>query len=388
MGYLKYIIKGINPKNFYYISSLSVKGYLGNRYPTYSNEVHIKAAMDWLCFAQKQNKEGGVSAHYSLFDGWAPSYIETTGYIIPTFFNYAELSKNNIYNQKAVEMADFELRNQLTSGAFPGADSKNIPIVFNTGQVIFGLCRTYEETKEEKYKRAAIKASAWLLSVMDKDGCWRKHEYLDNIHTYNTRTAWALLNVHRITKNQKIKKAAIKNIDWALTQQLDNGWFQNNGFYPQQEPLVHTIAYSIRGILEAGIYLGKKEYISSAKKAAVSLLGTQRTDGSLPGSLGEKWKSSIRWSCLTGNSQMSIIWQKLFIETKDNKFLVAAKKSNSYMKKVQNITSSNKGIRGGIPGAFPIYGWYAPFCFINWGTKFFVDALILESNPERYNKIV
>ncbi len=58
------------------------------------------------------------------------------------------------------------------------------------------------------------------------------------------------------------------------------------------------------------------------------------------------------------------------------------------MKKVQNLTSSNIGIRGGIQGAFPIYGWYAPFCVINWATKFFADALLLELYPEIHIKIV
>ena len=58
------------------------------------------------------------------------------------------------------------------------------------------------------------------------------------------------------------------------------------------------------------------------------------------------------------------------------------------MKKMQNLASLNKAIRGGIPGAFPIYGWYAPFCFINWGAKFFVDALVLELKPQMHKKII
>ena len=259
MRYLKYIIKGLKPKNFYYIYSASLKDSLKKYNPAYPNEVHIKAAMEWLGLAQKQNNDGGVSAMYSLFEGWAPSYIETTGYIIPTFFNYAEISKKKSCREEAIQMADFELRNQLDSGAFPGAGKKDVPIVFNTGQVIFGLCRAYEETKDEKYRKAAEKAAGWLISAMDKDGCWRKNEYLNQVHTYNTRTACSLLCAHKISKNSAYKEAAEKNIKWALTQQLENGWLRNNGFYPEQEPLVHTIAYSISGILEAAIYLRKKK---------------------------------------------------------------------------------------------------------------------------------
>ena len=388
MKYLHYLMKAVNPRRFYYLSSLSVKDFIGKSKSSFDNEVHIKAAMEWLSLAQKQNKDGGVSALYSLFDGWAHSYVETTGYIIPTFFNYADFSKIPSYREEAIQMADFELRNQLPSGAFPGAGKKDTPIVFNTGQVIFGLCRAYEETKEIKYKESAIKASDWLVSVMDDDGCWRKNEYLNNIHTYNTRTAWALLNSYRITGNEEHKKAVEKNIEWALTQQLNNGWFQNNSFYPEQEPLVHTIAYSIRGILEAAIILKKKRYLEAAIKTAVPLVSAQRQDGSLAGSFNKKWESSVSWSCLTGNSQMSIIWQKLFLATKEEKFIQAARKSNNYMKKVQKLDSPNPAIKGAIPGAFPIYGWYAPFCFPNWAAKFFVDALMLELKPEMHLRIV
>lgn len=380
MKYLNYIIKGLKPKNLYYISSVSINDFLKKHYPVDLNELHIKAAMGWLSLAQKQNDDGGASALYSLFEGWAPSYIETTGYIIPTFFNYSEFSKNEAFKKEAIEMADFELKNQLDSGSFPGAGRKDVPIVFNTGQVIFGLCRAYEETKEDKYRRAVEKASDWLVSVMDYDGCWRKNEYLNHIHTYNTRTAWSLLYANKITGNEVYRKAAQKNIEWALTQQLENGWFQNNGFYPEQEPLVHTIAYSIRGILESSIYLRKKSYLEAAIRAATPLIEAQRADGSLPGTFNKEWKSSVKWSCLTGNSQMSIIWQKLSIITKDQKFIDAAKKINAFMKTIQNLKSSNPGIKGGIPGAFPIYGWYAPFCYPNWAVKFFVDALMLEND--------
>ena len=387
MKYLKYLINGIKPRNFYNITSIFLIHALNRRHPTSSNEVHTKSAMEWLSLAQKQNKDGGVSALYSLFNGWDESYVETTGYIIPTFFNYAEASKNSLFREEAIQMAEFELRHQLPSGAFPGQGSKDNPIVFNTGQVIFGLCRAYEETKDEKYRKAAEKAGDWLVSAIDKDGCWRKYEYLNHIHTYNTRTAWSLLYLNKISRNSDYKETARNNIDWALTEQSENGWFKNNGFYPEQEPLLHTIAYSIRGILESAIYLRKKAYLESAIKAAVPLIEAQRIDGSLSGSFNKEWKSSVKWSCLTGNSQMSIIWQKLFIINKDNKFLEAAKKSNSFMKTMQNLTSSNPGIKGGIPGAFPIYGWYAPFCFPNWAAKFFVDALMLEENPKMWDKI-
>lgn len=364
------------------LSKEILKDSLDIKNKTYNNDKHVKAAINWILIAQNANNDGGVAALYSLYEGWHSSYSETTGYIIPTMFNYYKKTREEHIKRSAIRMADWELTKQMPSGAFPGGaiGNKEFPILFNTGQVIFGMVRAFKETKEDKYLKAAVKATDWLVKIQNKNGCWNKFDYLGKIHTYNTRTAWSLLKLHEITKKRAYLKTSTKNIEWALKQQLDNGWFKNNGFYENQEPLTHTIAYTVQGILEAGIYLSNERYIKLAKKSADALLALQREDGSLAGSFNKKWKSSVSWSCLTGNSQTSIIWLRLYQLTKNKKYIIAAKKINNYVKSTQDLTSKNNGIRGGIKGAYPIHGWYAPFCFINWAAKFFIDALMLEDN--------
>ena len=366
----------------FYLSKEILKDSINFKNKIYSNERHVNKAIEWLLTAQNSNKDGGVAALYSLYQGWHVSYSETTGYIIPTMFNYYEKTKNRSIRKNALRMAEWELTKQLPSGAFPGGatGNKEFPIVFNTGQVIFGMVRAYQEIKQQKFKSSAIKAANWLVSIQNKEGCWDKNTYLNRAHTYNTRTAWALLRVHKMTKKEIYKKSAIKNIEWALKQQFDNGWFKNNTFHKNQEPLLHTIAYSIRGILEAGIYLKNKGYINAAKKSADLLMEKQKKDGSLAGSFDQNWNCNVSWSCLTGNSQTAIIWLRLHSLTKNKKYLISAKKINQFVKSTQNIYSRNKGIKGGIKGAYPIYGRYAPFCYINWAAKFFVDALMLEDD--------
>ena len=387
--YLKYFASLITRGSPYCLLKEIVKDSLNFKNKIHSNEMHIKAAVNWLLNAQKANSDGGVSAMYSLYQGWHSSYSETTGYIVPTMFNYYHKAKDEKIKESSIRMSKWELTKQLKEGAFPGGEKngKELPIVFNTGQVIFGMARAYYETKDEKYKNAAIKAANWLVRIQNKNGCWDKYTYLNQVHTYNTRTAWALLRTHEITKNIKYKKAAIKNIEWALKQQQENGWFKHNAFYEKQEPLLHTIAYSISGILEAGIYLKNQRYITAAKRAADSLLKKHRKDSSLPGSFDKNWKSHVSWSCLTGNSQTSIIWLRLYYLTKETSYLDAAKKINNYMKSMQDIKTNNSGIRGGIKGAFPIYGWYAPFCYPNWAAKFFIDSLMLEDDKEIADKL-
>ncbi len=380
--YIKYGFSLLSNGSPISLTKETIKDALNLKNEIRDNKKHVKEAINWILAAQKANNDGGVAAMYSLYEGWHPSYSETTGYIIPTMFNCYHQAKDQKIRKSAILMADWELKKQLSNGAFPGGaiGRKEFPIVFNTGQVIFGLVRAFQETKNEKYKKAAIRAADWLVKVQNKNGCWDRFDYLNKIHTYNTRTAWSLLRVYEITKNKKYLAAATKNIDWALTQQLDNGWFENNAFYEKQEPLLHTIAYTIQGILEAGIYLKNKKYIDSAKKAVDMLINLQRKDGSLTGSFDKNWQSSVSWSCLTGNSQTAIIWLRLYDLTKDKKYFEAAKKINDFVKSTQNLDSSNKGIKGGIKGAYPIYGWYAPFCYINWAAKFFIDALMLEDD--------
>jgi len=367
----------------------SSKDLIGIKSPVRDNTAHIKAAVEWLLEAQKANNDGGVAALYSLLEGWHSSYSETTGYTIPTMLNYYEKTKNRVIMESAVKMADWELSKQMPSGAFPGGAVGNneYPIVFNTGQVIFGMVGIFQKTNQLKYKNAAVKAADWLVSVQNKNGCWDRFDYLNKIHVYNTRTAWSLLRAYEIAGKEAYLKSAAKNIEWALSQQLDNGWFMNSAFYESQEPMLHTIAYTIQGILEAGVFLKNQKYISSAKKAADALLNLQRKDGSLAGSFGKSWKSGVSWSCLTGDSQMAIVWLRLHQLAGDKNYLNAAKRINNYVKSVQNLNSKNPGVRGGIKGAHPIYGWYAPFCYINWAAKFFIDALMLEDDSTLAGKM-
>lgn len=353
------------------------------------NIENMQCCLDWLTTAQDVNQDDGVSTGYSFSQGWLPSYPETTGYIIPTMFDYYHLTGDNEYKQRAIKMADWEISVQMESGSVQsghlGILSKT-PAVFNTGQVLFGLVRTYEETQKDKYKKAAEKAANWLVKSQDGDGAWRAglSTLASNpVHTYNTRTAWGLLQVHSIISKENYLIAAERNIDWALTEQLNNGWFKNNAFNLNEDPLLHTIAYAIRGILECGIYLDNQSYIDAAKKSAEVLLKLQQKDGSLFGEYDFKWKNTVKYSCLTGDAQVSISWLRLFEMTQDKKYLSAAKKMNYYLKTTQNLKSNNKGIHGGIKGSQPIYGGYMGFTYPNWAAKFFVDALLLEDKIEK-----
>lgn len=70
---------------------------------------HLSEAMRWLCRAQDATGSGGVARSYTLRfrrrhgrRGWLAAYPETTGYIIPTFFEYASVSGDADFAKRAV----------------------------------------------------------------------------------------------------------------------------------------------------------------------------------------------------------------------------------------------------------------------------------------------
>jgi len=361
----------------------AVRGLMGLSHAVGSNHEHLRAAMSWLCAAQDASPDDGVSAFYDLVAGaWAPSYPETTGYIIPTFFDYARSSGDDAYRQRAARMADWLLTLQLESGAFPMGplwpDLEQKPIVFDTGQIIHGLVRTYEETGDRRYLEAARRAGNWLVEVQDADGAWRRFDFLDQVHTYNTRVAWALLRIDQISRNDRLRDAAVHHLRWAMSQQTPDGWFRHAGFTPDQEPLTHTLAYTVRGLLESGLLLSDETLVTSGQRAADALCEQQYHDGYLRGAYGPAWTSHVKWTCLTGNAQLAGIWLRLFQATGDRRYTQAAAEANRCVKRTQRRSSRLRGVGGGVAGAFPIYGDYHPYLYVNWAAKFLVDSLLLE----------
>jgi uncharacterized protein YyaL (SSP411 family) len=354
----------------------------------------LNGAIDWICRAQDASGDGGVARSYTLAyhrsikrSGWTPSYPETTGYIIPTMFDYARRTQRDDLFARAVRMTDWETDIQMPNGAVKGGtvDAPSTPAVFNTGQVLFGWVRAFEETRKQRYLDAAVRASDFLVSVQDPDGAWRKAlggfaSSAIASYTYNTRTAWGLYLVGVATGSHVYKDSAMRNIDFALTEQQPNGWLRNNCLYDRERPLVHTIAYSLRGILEIGMAAREERYIAAARRGADQLLQKQREDGSLAGRYDAQWEPTVTYSCLTGNAQMGTVWARLFHLTGEAKYLEGLTRVNEYLRRVQWHGTGNPGLDGGISGSFPLHGRYNKFQVLNWAAKFFADSLMFEDD--------
>lgn len=341
---------------------------------------HLEEAAGWLLRAQDATADDGVSGGYSFEDGWIPSYPETTGYTIPTLLAYSAYAGNPGYRDRALAMAKWELSVQLGGGGFPGhfVDRSHPPVVFNTGQVIFGLLAAYEATGDTAYQDAAWRAGLWLASVQDPDGAWRRFDYLNRVHSYNTRTAWALVELGLAAGDRALLDAARRNLDWACAQQQGNGWFEHSGFRPNAPAFLHTIAYTCQGLLEAGLRLDEARYVGAAERACRVVMGHMRADGWIPGAFDRDWRPAGTYSCLTGNAQIAAQWLRLYATGGERPFLDAAVKANRFLKSLQDCRTGNPHVRGAIKGSHPIWGGYLFGTYPNWAAKFFMDALLLE----------
>jgi uncharacterized protein YyaL (SSP411 family) len=342
-------------------------------------EQHANGALDWIVRAHVAAGERGVSKGYNLVRRrWAPSYPETTGYTIPTLLNAGTALGRPELRRLALSLADYLLTSATSEGGVAhwvktGAG----PIVFDTGQVMFGWLAAHDVSGDERYLRAALRAGDWLVSVQDGSGSWKRHQHLGVEKVIDTRVAWALLKLHQLAPNERYLEAAERNLDWAIENQEQDGWFRKCAFVEGRDPFTHTIAYTAEGLFECGQLLDKSRYVDAARLTADALLARRRSDGNLPCTLGPAWQETSRSTCLTGDCQMGLLWLRLYGTTRDRAYLDAAEQIIRFVASTQILDSSNASIAGAVAGSWPLYGPYERLKYPNWAAKFLVDALLM-----------
>jgi prenyltransferase/squalene oxidase-like repeat protein len=346
----------------------------------------------WLLDAQRT--DGGIAAYYSLLKGYSESYPEVTGYIIPTLFDFAHSTRDESASVAAERATQWLLSLQLPTGAFPaglhGSGSDAQPSVFNTGQILHGLVRAWRETHRSDVQDAAIAAGDWLVAMQQADGSWSgPGAYQGTAHTYYSMVSWALAaladqsadNRDDDRDDDRYGLAAERNCDWVLSQVRPSGWV--DGINLQGHPsYLHFIAYILQGVLECSILRRRNDAIQTIAKSAWVLLRKFETRKYLPGAFETDFKRDRKFTCVTGNAQMSCVWLRLFEVTHDLRYLNGALKMNEMLKQLIP-RNGPRGIVGGVSGSYPVWGSYQPLRYISWGCKFFADALMLEQRVTR-----
>jgi len=339
-------------------------------------EANLDGAIRWLARAREMSGTGGVSHGYSLADGWRPSHPEISSFISVTLFDLAARNGNAEHRARAIDICRWLCRAQNDDGSFANPARGSGGAVFDTGQALQSLARARCETGHVVFAEAADRAANWLVQVADSDGCWTPNTPRGVPHAYDTRAAWPLLAHGLAQTNKEFERVARANLDWAVTQQRDTGWFDHCSAEAGAAPFTHTLGYALEGLLEAGSITGEPRYVDAACRGAEALLAHVHRDGFVPGQIDVTGHGAARFCCLTGNCQLAIVWAKLYTRSGDDRFRRAAVSSLRYVMASQDLHTDNRDVCGGIKGSHPIWGAYSAFTYPSWAAKFFIDALL------------
>ena len=345
---------------------------------------HIREIIDWLKRAQDAGADRGVSYGVLFGEDFDVSYPETTGYICSSFVEQERLTGESELLTRAIEMGDWEIAVQLPEGAVMGGkfNTSPTPAVFNTGMVLLGWSALILRTGEERFRAAAARASDWLLSVQEPDGRWVRgnSKYANPGGTlYNVMAAWGLCEAGIALGEERYVQGAIRNAEYCLSRQHPNGWLPDCCLSNVDEPLLHTLAYSMQGLLGIGRLTRRDDLIAGAQKLADAQLLIMSPEGFLPGRQRQDFTAAADWCCLTGSAQTSAVWSQLYLLRHDQKYRTAVEVVNRYLMARHDVRNADLRLRGGVPGSWPVWGGYGRLQILNWATKFLLDALTLEA---------
>ncbi len=340
-------------------------------------ENRTKATLQWLEESIKATHYQGSAAYYHLWKGWAPAYPETTGYIIETLFDYADYFSDDHYKKLAVSCADWLCSIQYSDGSFPGGVGSNgQPIIFDTGQILFGLTRTYVETNEYRYLSAIESAVQWLVENLQEDGSWQRFSYVEGyVPSYYTRVTWAILYANAALKDEVITQKMSFALQYYTAKITEQYTIQDWSFAPKKLAYTHTIAYTLEGMLESALILQNKAIIIQIEKIIIKLVYLYQVEGKLAGRYDANWQGDYRFTCVTGNAQLSILLCRFYEVSQDysyHRFAIG------FFEDIEAApwTLPTKGLQGAIPGSQPLWGAYQRFAFPNWAAKFYLDAYL------------
>ena len=199
---------------------------------------------------------------------------------------------------RARRAISFLLGIQLPSGAFPGAridQNRTAPSVFNTGQILNGLVAWHRATNDPATAEAAARAAAWLVSSQEPDGAWSRDVYNRLEVAYLAHATCWLAEYGEHAGDAVAMAAAGRHLD-RLLQRYDpaTGWFDGAGFsaedHAARRSVTHTLAYTIWGVLDLGLRLGRPEAVEAASRSAARVAEVVHRDGRLAGMVDARWR--------------------------------------------------------------------------------------------------
>jgi glycosyltransferase involved in cell wall biosynthesis len=356
--------------------------YLLTRGAPATNEMWVAEMLGWLDLAFAAGVDGGVAANYHVVRGWAASYPEVTGYLIPTLLEYSVTRRDPALRERARRAGEWLARTRLPGGAVcrkQWFEGNTAPSVFNTAQVIDGWCAleraAVPPVDDSSWLALARRSGDWLLTEQEVDGSWVRNAFNGIPHTYYARVAAPLAQLARESGDSRYAEAAHRALDWVVSRQTRSGWFQDAGFTSHDPPTTHTIGYVIEGLLTGAALLGEPKFADAAARAADHLLSVYSAARSVPGQFAAEWRSRSRWRCLTGDAQVAGAWALLYRRTGDTRYHRAAAAMADDIRDTVRVTAHWPEISGAVQGSSPPWGDYDSYAYPTHAVKFSLDLL-------------
>ena len=342
---------------------------------------HLRSAYDWL-ERSRSARYGGSRASFSVVRGWSRPYPETTGYIIPTVLEAGHVLGDRSAFSRALTYGTFLLRIQRLDGAWDGhlyPARHPAPSVFNTAQILKGMCALARTTGEERWRSAALRGARWLAEHLESDGRWRVGNYRSEANpTYYTQVAWPMLETAALSGDGPIREGAVLALEGYADRRNAEGLFSECGFGGKDLAFTHTIAYTLRGFLESARLLNQWARYGTIVVPALQRfreLALERR-GKIGGAYYPDWRSDDRYVCLTGNAQLAICMLIVYERDGDARWIAGARALVDEVCRHHALEHPLPGVRGAVPGSAPLWGAYMRLRYPNWAAKYFCDALV------------
>jgi len=258
------------------------------------------------------------------------TYLEVTGYFIPTLMDAKESGLARSY-------AEFMVSMQQADGAYEGPDGKKY--VFDTGQALRGLMAASQSWPE--FKPAALKAADYLLSQMQTSGLFNFN------YDYAIPPEIPLFILPALKEAGKV----FQRSEYTQAAQRSLAYYKQQAKVLNPKYLTHFLAYILDGLID----MGESDFV---RPFVQDLFTKQGKDGRIRAYAG------AHWVCSVGVAQLAIVGYKLGMHKNADLAL-------DYVASIQNPS-------GGFYGS---YGWgakYFPKAEISWANKFFLDAIHLK----------
>jgi len=344
-----------------------------------NNKQFANVVSQWL-FDAYDIKKSGIPGFYHLKNGYSPSYPETTGYLIPSLFRTYKTFTSIGQKIPLDNLIHYLLTIQNQDGGWGHIDDYFESMIFDTAQILEGLYYFIEKNHklDTKIIDSVYRGIRFITLNQNSDGSINERWIIKKCYGYQARTFSAMMKIGFSLDDHRIIEGAERGINYILKTQKSNGWFRNcANMISADKPITHFLAYTIEGMLKCGLMLDNLTLINSAKISLDQVNRSFDMNKNLYLSFNCNWKSVGRSSILTGLSQFAILNWHLYRYTNEPHYMDRALSMNKLVKNTI-VFSNTKAINGGIQSCFPFSGKYYKYCYLNWASKFFLDAIYLE----------